>query len=146
MHYDLTGQKRISDQGISIVNTLAEISEWTDTVSKILFESKPLSMNLFKFLQNESADLLAIRIDQSIIGTSMIYYDEQGNAGIYMVAVDEKFRGMGFGKKIIRQCFELIIRRNISKCYLQATKMGFPLYKTLGFERTENYILYWKIK
>jgi GNAT superfamily N-acetyltransferase len=56
---------------------------------------------------------------------------------LYWLCVDDKWRGKGIGKKLVQwgldKCQELGI-----PAYLEASDMGFPLYKKLGFEVLEE--------
>jgi ribosomal protein S18 acetylase RimI-like enzyme len=79
-------------------------------------------------------------------GSTMIYIDDTGTAGIYMVGVKGKFRKQGLGKELILFCLDRLKKRGIDKCYLQSTRMGAPLYKSLNFQERDKYLIFCKVK
>ncbi len=131
-----------------IVRTITEneFSDWSAIVSKELFGGKLLPGKLFLQLPTVNNEYIGLWLDGSLVGTSMIHYDEGGNAGIYMVCVLEQYRGMGLGKLLVEQCYECIKKKGINQCVLQATQKGVPLYTSMGFSAYGNYTLLMKIR
>jgi GNAT superfamily N-acetyltransferase len=54
-------------------------------------------------------------------------------AWIAMVLVEESARGRGIGTALLHHALEFLDRRHISTVRLDATPLGLPLYKRLGF-------------
>ena len=123
-----------------------EVEKWVELVSRNLFKSKPLEVPLFSQLRANGAELIGLRVKEELIGTSMIYFDRSGIPGIYMVSIDENFRGQGLGRAIAAFCLGRIKQKEKEICFLQATKIATPLYESMGFTKTGNCFLYWKIK
>ena len=61
-------------------------------------------------------------------------------AGIYWVATLANFRGMGFGKSITMQAAAAGKQLGCQFASLQASSMGKPMYKSLGFDNPYNYV------
>ncbi len=60
-------------------------------------------------------------------------------AGIYWVATLDKFRNQGFGKAITVQSLVAGRNRGCTFASLQASALGKPVYRKLGFENPYNY-------
>ena len=123
-----------------------EFDEWTAIVSRVLFKGKTLDSKIFRHLETKGAKIAGMKVNGKWAGTSVTYLDDQGGAGIYMVCIDEEYRGKGFGKWLVNISLEEIKKSGINRCFLQSTKKGINLYKSMKFEKTGNYYLYWKIK
>jgi len=130
----------------SIVDGSKDILSWTSVVSETLFHQNPLDERIFRGLCSRGAALIGVKAGDELAGTSMVYIDEDGVAGIYMVGIKEKFRGKGFGKRLVGACMKSIADKGIDKCYLQSTRMGLGLYKGLNFKETDKYLIFCKIK
>lgn len=63
-------------------------------------------------------------------------------AGVYWVGTIDKFRNMGFGASITLQPAIAGKRKGCEFACLQASAMGKPVYKRIGFENPYNYINY----
>jgi GNAT superfamily N-acetyltransferase len=61
-------------------------------------------------------------------------------AGIYWVATLTNYRGLGFGKSITLQAAAAGKKLGCEFASLQATSMGKPMYKSLGFDNPYSYI------
>lgn len=122
-----------------------DIISWTSLVSEVLFKSDYLDPGIFNFLAQDGAELVGLKIGSQLVGSAMIYYDNDGYAGIYMVAIQPEFRRQGLGKLIIIFCLDQIKGNKRDKCFLQSTGAGIPLYNSLNFKKSGNYFLYWKM-
>jgi ribosomal protein S18 acetylase RimI-like enzyme len=149
MHRELDSlieEIHFSPEGENIIianENLKYLDQWVSIVSKEIFNGEPLSINLFKNLVNTGkCSLIGFLKNDTIIGSAMIYYDENGFAGIYMVAVDKGFRRLGIGLNILEFTLSYLKDKKANKVFLQSTKPGYPLYKKLGFEKDNIYNLY----
>lgn len=133
-------------KGIFFVDGMEEINQWAAVVGETLFEKNPVDAEMFGRLQMIGAKLVGIKAESEWAGTAMIYFDERDIAGIYMVGVRAGHRNKGLGKALINYCLGYLRERSAKKCYLQATKMGAGLYKSLGFKESDKYLIYCKIK
>ncbi len=122
-----------------------EIELWTNLVSDALFNTKYLHYEIFRLLKENGTLLVGLKIKNELVGTGMVYCDEAGIAGIYMIAVKEQYRGMGLGRMLVNFCLEQIRERKNNKCILQSTKAATSLYDSLNFKRCGTYLLYWKM-
>ncbi len=132
---------------LSIVETEQELTEWTNLVSQVLFNGKPLCERLFRQLNSKKkADLIIAKNKDRIVGTTMIYYDEENVGGIYMVCVSKEEQGKGIGRTVMNFTLQQTQQKKIETCVLQATRKAISLYENLGFKKTEYYNLYLKVK
>lgn len=134
------------DSGIAIQNLTGEDAvSWTRIVSNSLFGGKQVNHEIFISLQETGVELVTLTFNLEIVGTTMIFLDKEGIAGLYMVCIDEKYRGKGFGRLLVEYCINQLVDLKVKKCVLHATMAGIPLYSAIGFSTGTNYNLYWKI-
>lgn len=122
-----------------------EFELYAKVISDELFSGKSVSPGLFSAFSIEGHEVIGAYINEQLVATALVYYDEFGFAGIYMVCVSKQYQGKGFGKLIMAECFIRIDKKGIKNVVLQATKRGLALYEGLGFHKGINYNLYWKI-
>lgn len=148
MHLSISFTPDRYDNGVavSLVEKAGDISAWVKVVSKILFNSKPLKEEVFIGLSKANAEIVVAKFGNETIGTTLIYYDDTGTAGLYMVGVTEEYRGKGIGRMLLDFSMEQILKREKDLCVLQSTKKGLHLYARYGFESDSNYNLLYKVK
>ncbi|WP_421754648.1 GNAT family N-acetyltransferase [Croceimicrobium sp.] len=78
------------------------------------------------------------------VGTIAIYKDSQAGAGLYSMGVPARFRRQGFAQEILRSALNLLKEEGHPKVFLQASKMGKPLYLQNGFQSDFEIIHYHK--
>jgi ribosomal protein S18 acetylase RimI-like enzyme len=122
------------------------ICAWTAVVNETLFERQNVDPGLFQCMVMNGTELVGISVGAEWAGSAMIYSDVDGRSGIYMVSIRGIYRNRGLGRSIMNYCLQQIERRGVSKCYLQSTRAGLDLYKSLGFKEFDKYIIYCKIK
>ena len=66
-------------------------------------------------------------------------------AWIAMVLVDKTVRGQGIGKQMVEHAIEYLDRRQVETIRLDATSLGEPLYRKLGFHADYEVVRYCKI-
>jgi len=124
---DLSAEKVITEYKLEI---------FKEIVSKGLFERNPgeisesIFMNLFK---NKNIELYLLSEKNNYIGTGGIFLDSSKSGGIYMICIDKDFRKRGYGKYITSLCMNRIRDLGYRYCVLNATLLGEPIYKELGF-------------
>lgn len=64
-----------------------------------------------------------------------------GVAGIYWVGVVPEARGSGLGRTVTAAAVDAGLRLGAGRASLQASKMGEPIYASMGFRRTVDYAL-----
>lgn len=124
----------------------AELPQWTEILSNNLFDGKELNINLFSFLMRDCSDLFYLKLNKKIIGTILVYYDENSIAGVYMVSIDKSERKRGLGGHLINYALTEVKKKGIKKVTLQSTKLGVTLYNSLGFKKNNDINLFYKIK
>ena len=76
------------------------------------------------------------------------YFKDFGDrAYIYGVLVYERYRGLGYGKKLLRGLLRILRDQGYASCFLQVSSENIPamrLYLGEGFETTEKLDLYQK--
>jgi len=80
-------------------------------------------------------------VDGEIVCTSTIFYGS-GIGGIYSVGAPADFRGKGYGGAVTEACIADAKQRGYETVFLQASKMGFPVYRRLGFEEVAREYVY----
>ena len=147
--YKLINENIKSNENISSLYKVEvlenKIDDWTNFVSKELFKGKGLDKEIFFALKENGAKFLAILDNGNIIGSTLIYFDINRIGSLYMVCVNGNYRGMGLGKLLVNHGLNIINQKGIDIALLQSTKLGFNLYKSLGFIESNTYNLFIKI-
>lgn len=94
-----------------------------------------------------TADLLGLpevelflgRVDGEPAACSMLFATGDV-AGIYWVGVEERFRQRGFGAAVTGHAMAAGRKRGLRVASLQASKMGEPVYRRMGFEILRHYL------
>lgn len=128
------------------ISTHKDIEDWVKVLSNNLFANKKLNSTIFRYLVNNGCELLQLKMENQIIATSLVYYDNNNVAGIYMVSVNKVFRGKGYGKLMMHYTFNCINEKKIKTITLQSTKSGFAMYSSLNFNQTGHINLFYKTK
>lgn len=136
----------IENYSFGLVKNESDLNDWIDAVRNSLFHGKLLDKNIFSFLTSTDNDLIFIRKNNETVGATMIYYDKNETAGIYMVCINKELRGQGLGKELLTFTLKQIQKRKISKIVLQSTKAGLALYLKAGFIVSGICNLIYKIK
>ena len=123
-----------------------ELPGWLRIVSRELFGGMPLSLDIFSYLMSIGCSLISLKRGNKIIGSCMVFYDDTDVAGIYMVCIEKNERSKGYGKYLINYALEVIANSGKNKAVLQSTRMGLPLYKSLGFTSDNIFNLFIKEK
>jgi ribosomal protein S18 acetylase RimI-like enzyme len=102
---------------------------WADVIKRI----GKAAMSLHGFT------LLLGTVDGKPVATSMAVVTGD-TLGIYNVGVDPRFRRRGFGEAISRAAIDVGIEAGCVRAGLQASEMGLPLYRRMGFRTVETYL------
>jgi ribosomal protein S18 acetylase RimI-like enzyme len=81
------------------------------------------------------------RIDGRAVATSAVLISN-GVAGLYWIATDPGFRGRGIGAALTAEAMAIGRRHGASVCTLQASGLGEPVYRRLGFTAVSEVVLY----
>lgn len=122
-----------------------ELPIWINLVSEELFSKKFLELNIFStLLATRRSSLILLEKNKVAIGTSLIMYDVNNTAGIYMVCVKKEHRSKGYAKYLLSYTLDVIRKFKVTHVVLQSTRMGIPLYKSLNFNVQNSYNLFIK--
>ncbi|MCK9159915.1 MAG: GNAT family N-acetyltransferase [Bacteroidaceae bacterium] len=67
------------------------------------------------------------------LGCGIIYFDSYNNAGLHMIGTVPNGRGLGIGTRMTKRLLSEAIENKTNYGILQASSMGEPIYKKLGF-------------
>jgi GNAT superfamily N-acetyltransferase len=73
-------------------------------------------------------------LEEHPIGTSMIFKDSRGVAGVYSIGVAPSFRGKGLAKPLFESTLSQLKKAGSNTAVLQASAMGLGLYLKYGFQ------------
>ncbi len=88
-------------------------------------------MNL---LELEPEGCFALECDRTLASTATAICYGRDLAWIGMVLTAPEYRGRGFGRAVTERALEYLRERGVAWIKLDATDMGRPLYRRLGFE------------
>jgi ribosomal protein S18 acetylase RimI-like enzyme len=72
----------------------------------------------------------------------LIFYDEQGHAGLHMIGTLPESRGKGLAKKLTLHLLQECVNDKKRLCVLHASKAGEYVYVKLGFRAVKDMITY----
>ena len=94
--------------------------------------------------ENESIHLFALS-EGSPAGVCRIQFNSQAQAQIRFMGVDEKFRGLKLGHKLLVRAEEIVKQNGRSEIMLQARENAVKFYESAGYSITEKSFLLWGI-
>lgn len=131
------------DLEIRRVSNAAELAHFQEIIEKSYSfpaDSGP-SVITERVMNLPDAELFVGYADQQPACTSMLIKTGPV-AGIYWVATLERFRNRGFGKAITVESLVAGRNRDCALASLQASVMGEPVYRKIGFDNPYNYCNY----
>ncbi len=108
------------------------IVEWGERNSRA-FGKPPETEAFDAMVRHDGCYFFGYEEDGALIGTTLLYTVD-GNAGIHEVGVLPECRRRGVADRLLRHALAQAKRDGASIATLQASAMGEPLYRTLGFE------------
>ena len=122
------------------VDSEEELTEWSETVSKVF--NLRLDFDFLKFLLlQEEARLYLGKFEGNPVSTLMLYLSS-GVAGLHAVSTLPEYRGNGFGLSISRIALIDAFDLNYYIGVLQASALGERVYRKLGFQKYCHIISY----
>ena len=110
----------------------ARIAEWGETCCRAF--GKPPEQPAFEaMVRREDCYFYGYEEDGAILGTTLLY-TRNGNAGIHEVGVLPEHRRRGVALCLMRHALAQALRDGAQIATLQASALGEPLYRSLGFE------------
>ncbi|WP_209329758.1 GNAT family N-acetyltransferase [Lunatimonas salinarum] len=112
------------------VNTTEEAIVW----SRVFFDAFRYGILAPTILAlKEKVDFYTAWLEEKPIGTSMIFKDSAGIAGIYSIGIAPAFRGKGLANQLFEATLSEVKKIGSNKAILQASAMGLGLYRKYGF-------------
>ena len=141
----------------SHLNALAELLNgyMTDPMGGVAPLNKLQQLRLVDGLANHPAKLIQfVLCDNEIAGFSTCFinfstFNVKSYLNIHDFFVLPKFRGLGLGKKLMKQLIEISEDRKYCKISLEVrhdNEVAQKLYKSLGFDECEPNMLFWTKK
>jgi len=111
------------------------IDIWTNSFSRNF--SKPVNPD---YLSDPNSTTIVISIEDIIVGVASIHIIKKLTRilGIIEdVAVNEKYRGKGVGKKIVERLILIGKQKNCDKIVLSSSEENSKFYEKIGFKKKE---------
>jgi len=106
-----------------------------------IFTMPPQVTEFLDPLEDGSLRLYTAYVDDEPVGTTALFLDK-GIAGVYCVGTLIKFRGRGIGAALTARPLAWAREQGYRTSTLQATSMGYRVYRKLGFFDVCNLDLY----
>ena len=81
---------------------------------------------------------LAGTVDDRVVGTAAVLLGD-AVAAVYWIATDAAFRQRGIATALTTETLRLAREAGLSIATLQASSMGEPVYRRIGFETVAHY-------
>jgi ribosomal protein S18 acetylase RimI-like enzyme len=111
------------------------IDIWTNSFSRNF--SKPVNPD---YLSDPNSTTIVISIEDIIIGVASIHIIKKLTrilGVIEDVAVNEKYRGKGIGKKLVERLILIGKQKNCDKIVLSSSEENSKFYEKIGFKKKE---------
>ena len=111
------------------------IDIWTNSFSRNF--SKPVNS---EYLSDPNSTTIVISIEDIIVGVASIHIIKKLTRilGIIEdVAVNEKYRGKGVGKKLVERLILIGKQKNCDKIVLSSSEQNSKFYEKIGFKKKE---------
>ena len=111
------------------------IDIWTNSFSRNF--SKPVNS---EYLSDPNSTTIVISIEDIIVGVASIHIIKKltRTLGIIEdVAVNEKYRGKGVGKKLVERLILIGKQKNCDKIVLSSSEQNSKFYEKIGFKKKE---------
>lgn len=111
------------------------IDIWTNSFSRNF--SKPVNS---EYLSDPNSTTIVISIEDIIVGVASIHIIKKLTRilGIIEdVAVNEKYRGKGVGKKLVERLILIGKQKNCDKIVLSSSEENSKFYEKIGFKKKE---------
>ncbi len=132
-----------SDGVVSLVADEVSLQEWLSIVNKVLFVSRPLDFGVTQAMMLSGRFLFyGLSANGELASAALGYILDRG-FGIYMVATTEKHRRRGFAKALTLHMLQDARERSCRAAYLEASEMGAPLYRQIGFGTYCDFDIFW---
>lgn len=86
------------------------------------------------YKETQSVKMFLYKEEGKALGCGVIFFDSKGNAGLHMIGTLAEARGKGIGRKVTEKLLQEALKADSKLCVLQASKLGEPIYRKLGFK------------
>lgn len=123
---------------IKEVRDLGELKTWTDILVES-FEFPKIAASYKKYFINAGLENLNFHyylgfLNGKPVATSVLF-NGKGAAGIFYIGTLPKVRRQGIAKAMVNYLLSEAKNRGYDISILQASEMGYPLYKNIGFKK-----------
>jgi hypothetical protein len=116
-------------------------------INQILHESFEMPMDsvdtfeLDRFIDNDDVMMFIGRVDGAAVttATSVLLGDM---AGVFQVGTLAQHRGKGYGEIMTAHVTRAAADAGAETAFLQASGLGFPIYKRMGFQTVTSHTLF----
>lgn len=111
------------------------IEIWTNSFSKNF--DKPINPN---YLSDPNSITIVIAEENIIIGVATLHIIKKLTRILGLiedVAVNENYRGLGIGKKLVKELIKIGNEKNCDKIVLSSSEKNSKFYEKIGFQKNE---------
>jgi GNAT superfamily N-acetyltransferase len=134
------------DLSLDLLSTTEEFLDFSGLVSLSLFQDRGGSVRAFAemlaSLGRERCFGFLGRAEGAPASAAFVFMGKDGQGGLYFVATRSSLRGRGYGTATVCAALAELWRRGARSCILQATDLGLPIYRRLGFEDSCRLVQY----
>lgn len=128
---------------IERARTLDDVAE----INQLLHESFEMPMDsvetfaLQRFIDNDDFNMFVGRVNGETVTTATSIVAGE-TAGVFQVATFAQHRGKGYGEIMTAHVTRIAADAGSKIAYLQASGLGFPIYKRMGFQTAASHTLF----
>ena len=111
------------------------IENWTNSFSKNF--DKPINPN---YLSDPNSITIVIAEENIIIGVATLHIIKKLTRILGLiedVAVNKNYRGLGIGKKLVKELIKIGNEKNCDKIVLSSSEKNSKFYEKIGFQKNE---------
>ena len=111
------------------------IKIWTNSFSRNF--DKPINPN---YLSDPNSITIVMSEEKIIIGVATLHIIKKLTRILGLiedVAVNEDYRGLGIGKKLVKELIKIGNEKNCDKIVLSSSEKNSKFYEKIGFEKNE---------
>lgn len=127
-------------EGMAIkeVLNLDELGTWTDILVKS-FEFPEIVQSYKKYFINAGLELINSHYYLGFLNgkpvSTCVLFDGEGAAGLFYIGTVPEARKQGIAKAMVCYLLNTAKKKGYSISVLQASEMGYPVYKKIGFKK-----------
>jgi hypothetical protein len=145
MEYDKSSKKQlmsIDHFAIQKVVNLQMLESWIETCKMIFFPKKKINEQKFTALLNDKRFMLYIGLYNNFPVATSLSFHSDGVYGLYNIGTLKEYRNKGIGFIMTHLPVEEILQKNNNEpIILQATSIGEPVYKKVGFNKVCDFVI-----